>query len=148
MGVRLATTDDADALARLRWSLKTEDDAADEEETSFLARYRASLIADDPSVIRWVADRDGAVIGTVTLRLARKELSPGGFVKDIGYLTNFFVMPGFRNCTVGRTLLQALIDWAQANPVELIIVWPSDRSRSLYARMGFSGRSDPWVLVL
>ena len=144
MHVRVAESGDADALALLRWEMRTEDGDVCEDAPVFLERYRSSIREDDPTVTRWLAQDGERIIGT-TLRLARKELSPDREAADIGYLTNFFVQSGMRNAGIGGALLDALITWARARPIELIIVWPSERSRSIYQRAGFTGASDPQV---
>ena len=35
--------------------------------------------------------------------------------------------------------------WADRTGLELLIVWPSDESRSFYARHGFADADDPMI---
>ena len=41
-----------------------------------------------------------------------------------------------------------VLAWARARDLELLIVWPSERSRTLYARAGFRAESEIMEQVL
>jgi len=40
------------------------------------------------------------------------------------------------------------LDWCRAREVHAVILWPSEKSRTLYERHGFAVRSDLLELVL
>ncbi len=143
--VRRATEADVRALGELRWEFK-EGGGSNEDRAAFVTRYRAHF-SQNPA-LHWVVEDDGSVIGMATLRLAAKEPSPGKRHDAIGYLTNVYIKPQYRGRGRGTELLYALIDDARSGPVELLIVWPSEESRLLYRRLGFSGQSDPLELML
>ena len=41
-----------------------------------------------------------------------------------------------------------VIDWAKAQQLEFVILWPSERSVSYYQRMGFAYPTDAMELLL
>jgi GNAT superfamily N-acetyltransferase len=53
-----------------------------------------------------------------------------------------------RNAGVGQQLLMAIKDWAYADDLELLVVWPSERAYPFYERAGFQRYPDPLVLRL
>ena len=85
----------------------------------------------------FVAVRDGAIAGHVWITLVEKVPNPGGDEPERhAYLTNLYVRPSERGGT-GRALLEAALDWCRETRVDTVILWPSERSRTLYARHGF-----------
>ena len=52
-------------------------------------------------------------------------------------MTNTFTMREFRNQGVGAAFLDAVVEWGRYQDWELLIVWPSEESISLYRRAGF-----------
>ncbi|MEO7399084.1 MAG: GNAT family N-acetyltransferase, partial [Ilumatobacteraceae bacterium] len=55
-----------------------------------------------------------------------------------GYMTNVYTAPDCRGQGIGSELLAQVTSWAHDNDLEMIIVWPSDRSVPFYARKGFA----------
>jgi GNAT superfamily N-acetyltransferase len=62
-------------------------------------------------------------------------------------VSNFYVQPESRGGT-GTRLLRAVLDWAAAQGVDTIMLWPTPRSRPLYGRHGFTDRVDLLALKL
>ena len=56
-------------------------------------------------------------------------------------MSNLYVKPAARG-GVGTRLLETAIDWASAAGVDSMVLWPTPRSRTLYARHGFTDRVD------
>ena len=54
-----------------------------------------------------------------------------------GYVANVFVLAEHRNGGAGRALLDHATDYADANGFARLVLSPSDRSISFYARAGF-----------
>lgn len=138
--VRTATPADALQLARLRYEFRAAERPAAEPEEQFIARattwMRARLAPGTP----WrcfVAVRDREIVGQVWLTLIEKVPNPGGDEPERhAYLTNLYVRPARRGGT-GSALLEAALAWCRDQRVDTVILWPSERSRSLYARFGF-----------
>jgi ribosomal protein S18 acetylase RimI-like enzyme len=137
--IRPATVDDAAALARLRWRFKVEDDGGiHRDEQVFLAdceRWLRDRLTG--SWLVWVADVDGAICGHVFLNHVEKVPEPSAGADELGYVTNFYVVPQWRNRGVGRALLDEMLVHAHGRNLDTLIVWPSERSAPLYVRAGF-----------
>lgn len=138
--IRRAVPDDAETLAALRWAFREEFAEATEPRRTFLARCAAVMRAELSSGGRWtawVAERDGAPVGNAWLQVIRKLPNPGAEPEAHGYISNVYVMPEARGAGIGRALVDAALAFCDAIPVHDVILWPSARSRSLYARAGF-----------
>ncbi|MFD9477506.1 MULTISPECIES: GNAT family N-acetyltransferase [Streptomyces] len=138
--VRRAQPEDADALARLRWRFKQEDEPVPVgEEGPFVQECsewtRARLAG---AWLAWVAEMDGEVCGHVFVGRVEKVPKPGPGADALGYLTNFYVCPEYRNQGIGRALLDEAVRHGRQSPLDTLIVWPSERSAPLYVRAGFS----------
>ena len=96
----------------------------------------------------WVAEADEQLIGAVWLQLVEKIPNPRSEAEHHAYLTNFYVDERARGRGIGSHLLRAVIDWCQTRDVHAIILWPTERSRSLYERNGFAVRDDIMELIM
>ena len=141
--VRRAVADDAAALARMRLAFKREDndgapspvaEATFVDATSLWLRERL----ENGSWLAWVAEVDGQVCGHVFLHLVEKVPDPYAGSAVLGYVTNFYVTPDHRDLGLGRLLLDALRAHTRDENFDTIVVWPSERSASLYKRTGFA----------
>ena len=63
------------------------------------------------------------------------SLSPGT-LKSV--VTNVYVLPSHRGGGLGRRLLAAALAWCDAHDIDSVVLWPTPRSRRLYARHGFT----------
>ncbi|HLY35376.1 MAG TPA: GNAT family N-acetyltransferase [Candidatus Limnocylindria bacterium] len=143
ISIRLATTSDIDEIVRLRWEFSSEDDRRPtESRESFRARLAADLASflASPRWSIWVAEdvaRNGTLLGTVCLERVEKLARPYPRASAWGYVTNVYVAPSVRNAGLGTRLLQAAIDAAQREGLEMLLLWPSDRAVPFYRRLGF-----------
>jgi GNAT superfamily N-acetyltransferase len=87
--------------------------------------------------LAWVGEEDGEVCGHVFLHLVERVPEPHEANTPVGYVTNFYVVPAWRNRGYGTALLAALRRHADAQGMSVLIVWPSERSAPLYRRAGF-----------
>ena len=143
--IRLADAADAHALASLRYALRASTGRATEPETEFLERCAAWMEEHLPDEQRWrcwVAEENGQLIGAVWLQLVAKIPNPRSEPEHHAYITNFFVQESARAKGLGSRLLRASISWCETRDVHEIILWPTERSRSLYQRHGFASRDD------
>ncbi|GAA2073778.1 GNAT family N-acetyltransferase [Actinomadura alba] len=137
--VRRPQPADAPALAELRWAFKREDDEGPPHGAVLPTGEAERWIRDRLGGGRWlarVAEADGEIRGHVFLHLVERMPDPYGESAPIGYTTNFYVMPGRRNQGIGSALLQALDEYARRMALDTLIVWPGERSASLYRRSG------------
>lgn len=136
ISVRRATPGDLDELVRLRVLMDAEDGVA--AESAFPATFRDwyAVYGDRFSII--VAELAGRLVGTVWLERVERVPRPSEVVAAaLGYVTFTFVEVEHRNAGVGRRMLEFLRDEATAQRHETLIVWPSEKSVSLYHRAGF-----------
>ncbi|HUR77079.1 MAG TPA: GNAT family N-acetyltransferase [Acidimicrobiales bacterium] len=143
MEFRIATTRDSAALAELRWTWRVEEkrggELLEESRSAYLSRFVAFM--EDGLRNRWtawVADDGGRVASTIWVYRVPKVPSPGRPSRDFGYVTNVYTVPEQRGRGVGAQLLAAVTQWAHETGLEMLIVWPSDRSLDFYARQGFA----------
>ena len=149
--VRSATPDDAPMLARLRFDLRASLHELREDEAEFIercTRWMSQRLNDGGSWRCWIAEREGTVIGGVWVQLIEKIPNPIAAPECYVYLTNFFVQPEHRGAGVGSQLLDAALSWSRSNNAELVLLWPTERSQTLYARRGFVPAADFMELIL
>jgi N-acetylglutamate synthase-like GNAT family acetyltransferase len=147
--IRRASTDDAEALARLRWEFRAAIGQADEAEDAFVARCAAWMrarLAEGAAWRAWVAEVDGEAAGTAWLQLIEKMPNPVDEAEVHGYVTNLYVREAARGGVGGRLLAAVLDECARAG-VHQAFLWPTQRSRDLYRRFGFTGDGEVMVWV-
>jgi GNAT superfamily N-acetyltransferase len=149
IAIRAAAPADAAALAELRWEFRAGRQAAVETHQAFVERcagwMRREVTA--PKHWRaWVAVRDDRIIGQVWLDTIQKIPNPVGERERHAYLSNLYVQPAERG-GIGTTLLEAALDWTAANGIDRVVLWPSERSVTLYLRHGFTREGDVMELI-
>jgi GNAT superfamily N-acetyltransferase len=90
------------------------------------------------SWICWVATRGTELVGTVWLQLIEKLPNPVGHAGFHGYVSSVYVAPHLRSAGIGSALLAACLAEAEAQGLDALFLWPTDRSRPLYLRHGFA----------
>ena len=149
--VRAAGVADAADLARLRYEFRDAERPAVEARDSFIPRCTAWMrerLAPDSSWHCIVAELDGAMVGHVWLEVVDKVPNPGaGEPERHVYLTNLYVRPAARGGS-GSALVEAALAWCRERGADTVILWPSEKSRTLYARYGFGPSPDILALPL
>lgn len=144
--IRLATPADAETLARMRYAFRASLGAAVEDEATFVQRatsWMAPRLADAEGQWRcWVAVQDGAIAGHLWLQTIEKIPNPVVELERHAYITNVFVAEDVRGAGIGQSLMDAALTFCRDNGVDSVILWPTSRSRTLYARNGFAVRDD------
>ena len=150
IAIRAAAPADAEALAALRWEFRAGREDPVETRDAFTARcgawMRRELQAGAPWHA-WLALEDDLACGQVWLQIVGKLPNPVGEKTRHGYVSNLYVRPAVRG-GVGTRLLTAALDFARANAVDRVVLWPSARSVSLYTRFGFVRGADSMELKL
>lgn len=137
--IRAATPDDAPALARLRYEFRAVERGATEPRDAFIERCTTWMRQrmGEPSWRCLVAVAEGDIVGHVWLSLIDKVPNPGeGEPERHGYLTNLYVRPSARGGT-GSALMEAALEWCRGQHIDTVLLWPTERSRTLYGRYGF-----------
>jgi ribosomal protein S18 acetylase RimI-like enzyme len=152
--VRRARPAEARALALLRHEFRSGYATATETSAAFVrrcTRWMRRALGDRGRWRCWVAaarenpGRTGRaqerLVGHVWVQVIDKVPNPGDEAERHAYVTNLYVRPEFRGGT-GQRLLSAAMDWCRAGRIDSVILWPTDDSRSLYARNGFAVSDD------
>jgi GNAT superfamily N-acetyltransferase len=149
--IRSARVGDAPVLARLRCEFKCEDEErAVPDRDGFVVectRWLRDRLAGGRWVA-WVAECDGVVRGHVFLQRVEKIPTPFPDRTELGYVTNFYVQPGYRGHGLGRALLDAVTEHARDHLVDTMVVWPAERSAALYRRAGYTTPTELLELAL
>jgi GNAT superfamily N-acetyltransferase len=143
--IRAGTSTDAAELARLRYEFRTELDSPVEAKAQFVERckeWMATQLAPGGAWRCWVAESGSALVGTIWLQRIEKLPNPVGHPGYHGYVSSVYVLPGLRNAGIGSALMSACLTECQAEGVDAVFLWPTERSRSLYQRHGFAVRDD------
>lgn len=96
----------------------------------------------------WVVETDEHLAGAVWLQLVEKIPNPRSEPEHHAYITNFYVEEQARGQGIGTRLLREVIEWCRTRDVHAVILWPTDRSRTLYERHGFAVRDDLLELIV
>jgi GNAT superfamily N-acetyltransferase len=145
--LRLATVDDVEQLTDLRWAFFVEehpDEVLAEDRPAFASRFGAYVrrALADGRWSAWVADAGDRLVANVWIQLIEKVPRPNREHRTIGYVSNVYCRPEARGAGIGGALLAETKAWATAQRAEMLLVWPSDDSVSLYERAGFSWVAD------
>lgn len=151
LSIELASADDVLELARLRWELYVEQEGVLSETPDAyrerFTRFAGSALASD-AWRSWVAREDDRLVAAMWLHTVPRVPVPGKHAGPIGYLTNVYVAPERRNEGLGAQMLDHVRTWCHEESYSLVIVWPTERSRSFYRRGGFDRPDEPLVLEL
>jgi GNAT superfamily N-acetyltransferase len=143
--VRRAGPSDAAALAQLRYEFRAEIERVVEAQTAFLERCRtwmAARLREETPWRCWVAEVDHVIRATAWLQVIEKIPNPVAEPERHGYVSSLYVQRHLRTTGVGSTLLTECLRACDAERVDAVILWPTPRSRTLYARHGFGVRGD------
>jgi GNAT superfamily N-acetyltransferase len=150
--IRPARLDEVHELARLRYTLRSRNrQPADadtrqdiESESDFLERctvwMREALQRSNWRC--WVAERDRSLIGALWLQVIKKIPNPSAESESFVYITNFFVNESARGQGIGSAVLEEALKWCKEQAIHTVILWPTEKSRSLYQRHGFKVTPD------
>ena len=148
--IRFAKPSDAPPLARLRYAFRASTGRATEPEADFIQRCAIWMEKhlQGEAWHCWVAEIDEQLIGAVWLQLVEKIPNPRAEAEHHAYVTNFYIQEEARGRGIGSKLLRAALDWCRERDVHTMILWPTERSRSLYERFGFAVRDDLMELIV
>ncbi|MGH7468584.1 MAG: GNAT family N-acetyltransferase [Longimicrobiales bacterium] len=141
---RRARANDARALAALRYQFRTQLADPQETQSQFIDRCGAWMEArlSGSAWLAWLAEHQGRIIAQIWLHSIEKIPNPVAEHETNAYITNAFVLPEFRARGVGGELLRLALQWCADARVDRVVLWPTKRSRPLYARHGFKVDND------
>lgn len=138
--IRLALENDAVTLARLRYDLRSASHRVVEDEQAFLARCESWMVERLGKGTRWqcwIAEREAIVVGAVWAQFVEKIPNPIAEPESYVYLTNFYVREEYRGEGIGSRLLAAVLEWSKSKNAQMVILWPTEGSKTFYLRHGF-----------
>jgi ribosomal protein S18 acetylase RimI-like enzyme len=137
---RLASVDDVDALAELRWRMETErhpELQADREAYFAVARASIRSEIERGAHIGFLAESGGEVIACAILIWWTMLPSLTDFHRSRGYVSSVYTRPEYRRRGVARTLMENLMTRAREMGMNRLILWASEMGRPLYLDLGF-----------
>lgn len=143
--IRVATDADAAMLARFRLELRSSSARMIEGEEQFIERCTAWMqerLRSNSCWRCWIAEYDENPCGNVWAQVIEKIPNPAAETECFVYLTNFYVREQYRARGIGTRLLSEVLAWCKSKNAHTIILWPRERSKSLYLRHGFSAADD------
>lgn len=151
--IRIAEKNDVRALAELRWQLCADyaNEIFSSEKRLFIETFSSQLEArSHRDIIHFLAEAEGTIVAVMSVVKVQGLPHPDKLQSNgvWGYLTNVYTSPTFRNKGIGSHLLVEVRHWAQKQNLELLVVWPSEKSDSFYKRAGFARERDPLVLKI
>ena len=149
--IRLATPADATELANLRYEFRAALNPATEDETTFVPRcaeWMAQRLVPVGPWHCWVLDAGDQIAGQLWLQLIEKLPNPVAEFELHAYITNVYVRPEARGSGAGGRLLKEALAFCREHHVDSVLLWPTPRSRPLYARHGFAVHDDVMELHL
>lgn len=151
MEIRLAIAADAHELARMRYDFRASQNPPVEAREEFVARcapWMAARLGRESNWRCWVAEAPGGIVGHLWLQLIEKIPNPAPELEAHAYITNVYVDENARGGGIGRQLMEAALEFCREAGVDSVILWPTSRSRSLYARHGFAVPGDIMEAIL
>jgi GNAT superfamily N-acetyltransferase len=149
--MRVASVEPADhpALAAMRYDFRAAFDPPNEPREQFEARMVGWLgqhLGRD--WIAWVARDSDELLGHVFVHIVDKVPNPVPEPEQLGYLTNLYVRDDLRGGGIGAALLDAALAECRMRGLDTVVLWATQRSRSLYERHGFGVPEDAMELPL
>ncbi len=141
---RVATADDVDSLATMRWRMETErhpeHPVSEEDYAAYLAAARQDIRAEIErgTHIAFLAEAEGAVVACALL--IWWTMLPGltESHRKRGYVSSVYTDPAWRRRGIARRLMEQVIGRAREIGVQRLVLWPSDMGRPLYLDQGFA----------
>jgi len=149
--VRIATENDAPVLARFRYELRSSAGKMIESDAQFIERctlWMRERLCSGSSWGCWIAESDEVACGSIWAQLIEKIPNPVVESECYIYITNFYVREGYRGQGIGSRLLSEALAWGKTKDAHTAILWPRERSKSLYVRHGFTVADDLMRVVI
>lgn len=98
----------------------------------------------DGSMIEWVADDGGRVVGTGAIIFYDMPPAFNNVSGIKGYVANIYTDPDYRRRGIATTILEKLKDEARARGVTMLWLGASDQGRPIYQKVGFQD-TNTWM---
>lgn len=135
-------------LATLRRAWSEEQSGAPVDDAGFESRFARWRDREADRRLFWLAIADERPVGMINLVVFDRMPMPGRPLARWGYVGNAFVLAPFRTLGLGQQLVEAVVTHARDQGFVRLLLFPSERSRPLYARAGFEPATALMVLPL
>lgn len=139
--LRLATPDDAEAIARHRAQMFRDMSAVTDEEAETLFAASVPWFRDLLSTelyVGWLVLCDEEIVAGGGIHLREMGPVPGCLrVGRWGHIANIYTAPAHRRRGVARLLMETMLAWSEAHQVDHVTLAASEDGRRLYESMGF-----------
>jgi GNAT superfamily N-acetyltransferase len=138
--IRRTTENDIPALVEHRVALRLE---AHERSAESVRAFRAETTAAYTELIAageligWIAEGDGAVIGSVCAFIRRTLPNIDGAARE-ARVQSMYILPDWRRRGTGTALVRALLAEMRARSVRRVYLRPSTSGRRFYPAFGFA----------
>ena len=128
----------------MRWQHEFEQEPFDTDNKEDFIQFCAEHLKDRfrEDLYCWVAAENGLIIAHIYIAKIKKVPKPQEFDGAWGYTTAVYCISEYRNKGIGSALMEKVKEWCVNQKLELLIVWPSERSVPFYERAGFNGAND------
>jgi GNAT superfamily N-acetyltransferase len=147
--IRQATIDDLESLVDLRLEFLREVNATNSDPSfrdNLYGYFSRTLPAGE--FLAWLAEADGAIIGTSGLVFFERPPSFNNFTGQSAYIMNMYTLPAWRGRGVATALLNRVLDYIKTTPCRSVSLHATEQGRSLYERVGFLGTDEVMGLEL
>lgn len=139
--MRVAGPSDRPVVARLRRAWAEEQAGQVIDDPDFDAAFAGWAEREESQRVTWVVSLDGVDVGMLNMLVFERMPRPGDAVTGRptkwGYIANVYVDERHRDGGLGRLLLDAASSYAEEHRFARLVLSPSERSVSFYARAGF-----------
>ncbi|NJD05717.1 MAG: GNAT family N-acetyltransferase [Methylococcaceae bacterium] len=149
--MRRAVPSDISVLVDLRMALFAEVDgtdpaAADPQLAEATRRYIEKALADG-SLVVWVAECQGEIVGTHSLAYFQRPPYPGNLTGREAYLLNVYSVPSLRRQGIATALIEAAMATVRVEGMARVWLHASTAGRPLYEKAGFraNGSEMEWL---
>ncbi len=148
---RVATSDDVDALATMRWLMETErhpeHQVTEADHAAYLAAARQDIGAEleRGAHVAFLAEADGVVVGCAILIWWTMLPSLTELHRRRGYVSSVYTRPAFRSRGIARRLMEQLLARAQEMGIARLILWASDMGAPALSRSGLQAKPRPGI---
>jgi GNAT superfamily N-acetyltransferase len=137
---RMATVNDVEALADLRWQMSTEYQAGSVSRENYVAAYREAIRNElaEGRHVAWLAEADGRAVACTMLIWWPMAPNLEELHRRRGYVSSVYTNPEYRRLGLARTLMEMLIAHARDLHIGKLLLSASSMGRPLYISMGFA----------
>ncbi len=144
---RSATLEDVNQLVNLRFMMIGETNGIDPNQRTpefekLIRDYFLESLS-NKNYFGSVAEVDGLLVSNNGLVLYRKPPSFKGTTGIVGYVTNVYTIPEFRNRGIANELMKLLVAYAKNAGASKIHLGTTDEGRRLYEKQGFKDVTFP-----